>query len=140
MNWSIWAAGAFDYAADKLGLTYGTRAEGNQKDLAFRTGYFLMIDKSNSNDFDMAVFKRGGYVAELELRYMLFSRAGKLRLLGFVNSAFSGRYREATELAAAIPGLDPTDAIVADRPGPIKKGYARTEKRRGGEGGESRGA
>jgi hypothetical protein len=47
----------------------------------------------------------------------------KLRLLGFVNSAFSGRYREATEQAAAIAGLDPTDAIVADRAGRIKYGY-----------------
>jgi high affinity Mn2+ porin len=124
MNWALWAGGAFDYAADKLGLTYGAIAEVNQKDWAFRTGYFLVADKSNSNDFDMALFKRGGYVAELELRYTLLSRAGKLRLLGFVNSAFSGRYREATELAAAIPGLDPTDALVQDRAGRIKYGYA----------------
>ena len=27
MNWSMWAPGAFDYSADKVGLTYGVTAE-----------------------------------------------------------------------------------------------------------------
>ena len=71
-NWSIWAAGAFDYAADKVGLTYGAVAELNQKDWALRAGYFLIGDKPNSNDFDPQVFRRGGYVTEFEYRYALF--------------------------------------------------------------------
>ena len=54
MNWSIWAPGAFDYAADKLGLTYGMTAELNQKNWALRGGYFLMGAVSNSNNFDTA--------------------------------------------------------------------------------------
>ncbi len=33
MNWSLWAPGAFDYSADKVGLTYGATAEFNQKTL-----------------------------------------------------------------------------------------------------------
>ena len=41
MNWSIWAAGAFDYPADRLGLTYGAVAELNQQHWALRVGYFL---------------------------------------------------------------------------------------------------
>ena len=66
MNWSIWAPGAFDYAADKLGLTYGVTAELNQKQWALRAGYFLIDAESNSNNFDTQVFRRGQYVAELE--------------------------------------------------------------------------
>ena len=42
MNWSMWAPGAFDYSADKVGLTYGATAELNQKQWALRGGYFLM--------------------------------------------------------------------------------------------------
>ena len=53
LNWALWAAGAFDYAADRVGLGYGTFAELNQKDWAFRLGYFLMDKQSNSNQFDM---------------------------------------------------------------------------------------
>ena len=62
MNWSIWAPGAFDYSADKLGLTYGATAELNQKQWALRGGYFLMDAESNSNNFDTQVFQRGEYV------------------------------------------------------------------------------
>ena len=94
MNWSIWAPGAFDYAADKVGLTYGVTAELNQKQWALRGGYFLMGAVSNSNNFDTQVFRRGQYVAELETRYSLFSQPGKLRTIGWVNSANSGSYRE----------------------------------------------
>jgi len=94
MNWSIWAPGAFDYAADKLGLTYGMTAELNQKNWALRGGYFLMGAVSNSNNFDTLVFRRGQYVAELETRYTLFSRPGKLRTIGWVSSANSGSYRD----------------------------------------------
>src|SRR5262249_9553977 len=79
LNWSIWAAGAFDYAADKLGLGYGAMAELNQKDWALRAGYFLMSAESNVNNYDMKLFRRGEYVVELETRYALFSHPGKLR-------------------------------------------------------------
>jgi high affinity Mn2+ porin len=123
MNWSLWAAGAFDYSADKIGLSYGASAELNQKNWALRTGYFLMPDVSNSNNFDMEVFKRGEYLLELEERYSLFSLPGKIRITGWVNSVFSGDYRDALLLAAANPGLSPTDAIAEDRRGRMKYGY-----------------
>ena len=77
MNWSIWAPGAFDYSADKVGLTYGATAELNQKQWALRAGYFLMQAVSNSNNFDTKVFERGTYVLELETRYSLFSQPGQ---------------------------------------------------------------
>ena len=121
-NWSIWAAGAFDYAADKVGLTYGAVAEFNQKNWALRAGYFLVGDKSNSNDFDSQVFKRGGYVAELETRYSLFSQPGKLRIIGWMNQYFAGNFRDAVNLSAAT-GIDPTTAITQIRQGQTEYGY-----------------
>jgi high affinity Mn2+ porin len=121
-NWSIWAAGAFDYAGDKVGLTYGAVAELNQKAWALRAGYFLIGDKSNSNDFDMQLFKRGGYVTELETRYSLFSQPGKLRVIGWVNEYFAGSYRDAVNLSTAT-GIDPTTAIIQSRQSQTKYGY-----------------
>lgn len=122
LNWSMWAAGAFDYPADKLGYTYGVTAEFNQKNWALRTGYFLIPDSSNSNNLDTALFRRGGYMAELETRYEFLSRPGKLRTTIWLNSAFSGDYRDAVELTATT-GLDATDAIMVSRKGRIKYGY-----------------
>src|SRR4051794_32453510 len=87
MNWSMWAPGAFDYSADKVGLTYGATAEFNQKQWALRSGYFLMQAVSNSNSFDTNVFQRGTYALELETRFSLFSQPGKLRTIGWFNSA-----------------------------------------------------
>ncbi len=117
MNWSIWAPGAFDYAADKLGLTYGATAELNQKNWALRAGYFLVDAVSNSNNFDTRVFERGGYVVELETRYQLFSQPGHLRTIGFFNSTFSGSYRETLDNPAL--NLD----IAQTRRGRSKFGY-----------------
>lgn len=94
MNWSMWAPGAFDYSADKVGLTYGATAELNQKQWALRAGYFLMPANSNANSFDTAIFKRGTYAMELETRWSLFSLPGKLRTIAWLNSAFSGSYRQ----------------------------------------------
>ena len=117
LNWSIWAPGAFDYTADRLGLGYGATAELNQKQWALRAGYFLMDAVSNSNNFDTRVLQRGEYVVELETRYSLFSMPGKLRTIAWLNSGFSGSYRDTLNNPAL--NLD----ISQTRTGRIKYGY-----------------
>src|SRR3954468_9249363 len=117
MNWSMWAPGAFDYSADKVGLTYGATAEFNQKQWALRAGYFLISGTSNSNNFDSRVIQRGSYVLELETRWSLFSLPGKLRSIGWFNSAYSGSYRETLDNPALMLDISQT------RQGRIKYGY-----------------
>src|SRR5260370_14846607 len=72
---------------------------------------------ANSNSFDTRVFERGTYVLELETRYSLFSQPGKLRTIAWLNSAFSGSYRETLDNPAF--DLD----IAQTRRGRIKYGY-----------------
>ena len=72
---------------------------------------------SNSNAFDTNVGQRGSYVVELEMRYQLFSMPGKLRTIGWVNSAYAGSYRETLNNPAL--NLD----ISLTRAGRIKYGY-----------------
>src|SRR5436190_2265148 len=117
MNWSMWAPGAMDYSADKVGLTYGATAELNQKQWALRGGYFLAQSVSNSNSFDINIFQRGMYIVELETRYTLFSQPGKLRTIAWLNSANSGSYRETLDNPTF--NLD----ISQTRMGRIKYGY-----------------
>ena len=114
-NWSVWEGGAYDYAADQKGYSDGVAAELNQKDWALRTGVFLMPKRSNSRDLETRIFQRGGYQAELEERYELYGKSGKLRLLGFINRSFAGGYRE----ALAVPGID----IAQTRKGRLKEGF-----------------
>jgi len=100
----VWEGGAYDYAADQKGYSDGIAAELNQKDWAFRVGAFLEPKRSNARDLDTRIPQRGGYQAELEERYSLFEKDGKLRLLGFYNRSYSGNYRD----ALAVPGADIT--------------------------------
>jgi len=120
MNWALWAPGAFDYSADKIGLSWGATAELNQRDWALRAGYFLMDAESNSNNFDMHLFRRGEYVMELEERYKLFGRPGKVRIIPWINLVFAGSYRETLD----NPALDLD--IAQTRKSRIKYGYAVT--------------
>jgi hypothetical protein len=68
----------------------------------------------------MAVIR---YLVETETRYWLFSQPRKLRLLGWINSAFAGSYAGALDLIALDPSLDPTDALDQTRQGRIKYGF-----------------
>jgi high affinity Mn2+ porin len=123
LNWSIWAAGAFDYPADRLGLTYGVTAELNQAAWAARLGYFLVGNQPNSSVFDMNLFTRGGYVAELELRYAPYGKKGVAKLGTWLTSTFAGSYNDAVALAAMIPGATADDTIGQTRQGRTKYGY-----------------
>ena len=105
MNWALFDGGAFDYAADVKGYTWGAVADFNQKDWAFRVGYFLLPDKPNGIHFDTRIPVHGSVVAELEKRYNLLGQPGKLRLTGWENTGTLGNYAEAVALNGDI---DPT--------------------------------
>ena len=122
LNWAIWASSAFDYAADRVGLTYGISAELNQPTWAVRAGYFLMPTVSNGNVMDWNVFARGGYVAELELRFQPYNRPGVLKGGVFLNSVFAGSYNDAVTLANTL-GVTADNTIAQTRQSRIKYGY-----------------
>jgi high affinity Mn2+ porin len=92
MNYALVDAGAFDYAGDQKGYSWGSVVELNQKNWAIRTGYFLSPDVSNSNNYDTRVFTRGQYLLELEPRFSLFDRAVKLRLGAWDTQCYCGSY------------------------------------------------
>ena len=103
LNWNIWGGGSWDITMDQPGWTWGASADFNQKDWAFRAGYFLLPIVSNDNVFDTHIPQRGEYIAELELRYSLFSQPGKLRLTGWINRGTMGGYLDALNLPMSEP-------------------------------------
>jgi len=103
LNWNMYGGGSYDWTMDKLSWTWGAVVELNQKHWALRAGYFLLPVESNSNMFDTHIPDRGQYTAELELRYQLFSQPGKLRLFGWLNHGFMGRYADALALPMTTP-------------------------------------
>lgn len=98
LNWSTIESGAFDYAADSWGYTYGLSAEWRQASWTLRTGLFDLSSQPNSEILD-STFKQFEWVGELEKRYAIGQRIGAVRLLGYVNKGNMGSYADATQLA-----------------------------------------
>ena len=111
MNWAILDSGAYDYAADSWGFTYGLAIEWRQDDWTLRTGLFDLSTVPNSELLD-SKFKQFEWVNEVERRYKLADRDGSLKLLAYVNHAYMGNYAEAVSLSlnagttSACPSLD----------------------------------
>jgi high affinity Mn2+ porin len=93
LNWGAVDAIAFDYTADALGYEEGATIELNQKTWALRYGWFTIPARSNVNATDGHYLKAWEQLLELEERYTLFGQPGKVRLLGFLESAHMGSYR-----------------------------------------------
>jgi len=99
MNWSILDSGAFDYAADSWGFTYGIAAEWRQDNWTLRTGLFDLSTVPNSEILDSS-FKQYEWVNEIERRYLIGQREGSLKVLAYVNRGYMGSYSDAVSLAA----------------------------------------
>jgi high affinity Mn2+ porin len=97
MNWSLMYNGAWDYPANVRGYTYGGTVELNRKDWAVRYGIFAEPVEANGADLDPHVLRAHGQVVEWEQRYEWMTRPGKLRFLGFWNTADMGNYRLALQ-------------------------------------------
>ena len=104
-NWTVDNNGAWDYAADTRGYTYAGTVEYQDRDWAVRYGLALMPTVANGIDLDWNLRRARGQNAEAELRKgFIPGRKGTHRVLGFVNAANMGNYREAVQ--AYLSGRD----------------------------------
>ena len=113
LNWSVIDAGAFDYAADAWGYTYGAAAEWNRSWWTLRAGLFEMSPVPNGKVVRVDFSARMA-VLEWELRHDWAGRPGKLKLLAFSNRAAMGSYRDALRLGLQS-GMAPEVALVRRR-------------------------
>ncbi|HKB95842.1 MAG TPA: carbohydrate porin [Rhizomicrobium sp.] len=117
-NWGIVDAGAFDYAADAWGYSYGVAAEYSFAAWTLRGGLFDLSRVPNTTELE-SDFSQFELVGELERRIALFGQGGKIKLLGFVNRGRMGAYKDAVALAA-FTGMPADTSLVRhyrSRPG-----------------------
>ena len=110
MNWGLIDAGAFDYAADAWGFTYGAALEWTRNRWTWRNGFFALSKVPNSKDID-GQFRQFSAITELEARGDIAGRAGKYRVLAFVNRGRMGNYDTALDLARQSQSV-PDTALV----------------------------
>ncbi len=121
-NWTIDNQGAWDYAADTRGYTWGAIAEIDSPGYTFRYGIATMPTVANGIDVDFALRRASGQNFELIARKPVFGIAGTtVRALSFVNHANMGTYRLANRIALAN-GSTP-DIVATRQQGTVKYGF-----------------
>lgn len=118
LNWALIDSGAFDYAADAWGYTYGSSVEWTQDWWTLRSGFFTMSRTPNGKELQTD-FSQYEILGEAEARLNLFGEEGKFKLLGFLNEAHMGSYNDALRLAE-LTLTTPSTALVRQfksRPG-----------------------
>jgi hypothetical protein len=119
MNWSLMTNGAWDFAADTRGYTWGVVVALERPGWAVRGAVTLMPTRPNGPDFDGDLLHARSEMVEGEYRYRWAGNAGAVKLLGWANHARMGAFSDA--LAAAAPGQAPQIDAVARR-GAVKYG------------------
>lgn len=118
MNWAVIDSGAFDYAADSWGYSYGGVLEWTQDRWSVRGGLFDLSKVPNEKHLETG-FRQFEFVVEGEERHKWFDRDGKLKLLLYMNRGWMGGYGDAVALAGET-GAVPSTALVRNyksRPG-----------------------
>ncbi|MGV0999462.1 MAG: carbohydrate porin [Fluviibacter sp.] len=105
MNWSIMANGAYDFAANSRGYTYGLAGEYYDNGIAFRIARFAMPKEPNGLALDYQLTQQYGDQAELEVAHQLFTEPGKIRLLVFQNRGWMASYAAAVSLDPSAPNI-----------------------------------
>ncbi len=108
LNWGLLTHGAYDFAADSRGYSWGGAVEYYDQDWVFRIGRFLQPRQSNGLPLDWRFFIHYGDQIEIERNYQWDVLTGKIRLLAFRNVVVAGAYRDALNDAAQsgnIPDL-----------------------------------
>jgi hypothetical protein len=111
LNWSLMDYGAYDFAADARGYTWGAALEWYYDEWALRAGRFIQPKESNGLALDPDIFAHYGDQLELEHGHDLAGHPGKLRALVFHNRAVMARFEDALNLAAATNTTPDLNAV-----------------------------
>jgi high affinity Mn2+ porin len=118
MNWTVDNNGAFDYAADTRGYTFGVMAEYHDRGWALRFAELLMPTVANGPTLEWNLRRARAENVELELHPQ---KTTVVRLLAYVNHANMGVYRDAVR--DALAGGTPPDITAHPFRTTVKYGF-----------------
>jgi high affinity Mn2+ porin len=121
MGWAVMYNGAWDYAADTRGYTWGWVHELHMRNWSLRYASAFEPKVANGPQFDRRILRDRGDQFEGELRYNAFSHPGAVRLLSYFNHTDSGSYGAALQLAAATNTTPSVNNVL--RSGTLKYGF-----------------
>jgi high affinity Mn2+ porin len=113
LNWTVDNNGAYDYAADTRGYTYGAVAAYCDRHWAVRFAEALMPKVANGIHLDWNLRRARAENLEVEFQSSGERRHTSIKVLGYLNHANMGSYREAID--AFVGGREPQPDIEAHR-------------------------
>ena len=112
LNWTVDNDGAWDYAANTRGYTDAAVLQYTDHDFVAMYGLAAMPVIANGIDLQYQFRQGSGQNVEFDLnKSAIAGRKGAIRLLGFVNHANMGDYRQQNQ--AFLAGLTPKPEITA---------------------------
>jgi high affinity Mn2+ porin len=121
MGWAIMYNGAWDYAADTRGYTWGWVHEFHTRRWSLRYASAAMPRTANGLRFDRRLFRDRSDMFEGEVNFSAGSHPGAVRVLSYINHADAGTYAQAIRQAEAT-GTVP-DVTATRRVGTVKYGF-----------------
>ncbi|WP_051952449.1 carbohydrate porin [Methylocapsa aurea] len=107
LNFAINTMGAFDYAADSWGYTYGAAMEWKQESWTARAGVFQLSDIPNSQKIEPVLLRQFMPIFEIEKRYELFDQPGKIKFLAFGDRGYISKIDDVINFAFATRFFPP---------------------------------
>jgi len=124
MNWAVDNNGAYDYAADTRGFTFGALVEYHDRHWTLRFAEALMPKVANGIHLDADMARAHAENVELELRgRVIGKRPGIVRALSYVNHANMGDYADAVKSWLANPVTPAPDITAHPLQTTIKYGF-----------------
>ena len=110
MNWALWSGAAWDYAADTRGYDWGVAVELHRSAIDLRCAAVMVPTYANGPFFDHDIGRAYSLNVEAAPRYAIGGLEGRVHLIGFLNHASMGNYRDALALGAAAGTTPDVDA------------------------------
>lgn len=104
-NFAIFSMGAYSYAADTKGYTYGAVIEWYQNDWIFKGARLALPTVPNTQKLDFSL--RKDYIDQIELTHQheMLGKPGALRAIYYRQYAYMGNYQNANAQALPIPDI-----------------------------------
>jgi high affinity Mn2+ porin len=123
LNWTVDNNGAYDYAANTRGYTWGAIATYLSPRWAVRYAFAMMPKVANGPNLDANLFRANGQNLELEYRRGLLPHSdGAIRFLSYLNTADMGNYQDSINEYKAGE-VSPPEITATRRQGRHKYGF-----------------
>lgn len=107
LNFGVNTLGAFDYAADSWGYTYGVALEWKQDWWTARGGLFQLSEVPNGPYIEPQIGRQFMGVAEFEARYDLFDQPGVVKFLAYADNGNLAKVQDVIDFAFLTGSFPP---------------------------------